>query len=164
MTAAMSLDVPAAAGPAIAAEVRRYGALDVETGGFLLGPEGTGSVCTVAFAGTSGVTRRCLQLQISEIALDQLFAYAGEQGCWVPAQFHSHAGEAFMSRTDREHGLRVPGFVSAVIPGFADPLTSLDAWTWWRFDRGEWHPAGSPSAGGCDLRQVIFDEDGVRER
>ncbi len=164
MTAAMPLDVPAAAGPAIAAEVRRYGALDVETGGFLLAPERTVAVCTVAFACTSGITRRRLQLQISEIALDQLFAYAGTQGCWVPAQFHSHAGEAFLSRTDREYGLRVPGFISAVIPGFADPPMSPDAWTWWRFDRGEWHTVGSPSAGGCDLRQVVFDEDGVRGR
>lgn len=164
MTAVRSLVVPAAAARAIADEVCRYGALDVETGGFLLGPEGTGSVSTVALAGTSGITRRRLQLQISEIALDQLFAYAGEQGCWVPAQFHSHAGEAFLSRTDREHGLRVPGFVSAVIPGFVDPPTSLDVWTWWRFDRGEWHPADSPSTEGCDLRQVIFDEDGVRDR
>lgn len=164
MTAAMPLDVPAAAGPAIAAEVRRYGALDVETGGFLLAPERTVAVCTVAFAGTSGITRRRLQLQISEIALDQLFAYAGTQGCWVPAQFHSHAGEAFLSRTDREYGLRVPGFISAVIPGFADPPMSPDAWTWWRLDRDEWHTVGSPSAGGCDLRQVVFDEDGVRGR
>jgi proteasome lid subunit RPN8/RPN11 len=164
MTAAVALDVPAAAGPAIAAEVRRYGELDVETGGFLLAPEGTGSVCTVAFVGTSGIIRRRLQLQISEIALDQLFAFAGEQGCWVPAQFHSHAGGAFLSRTDREYGLRVPGFISAVIPGFADPPMSLDAWTWWRFDRGEWHTVGSPSAGGCDLRQVVFDDDGVRGR
>jgi len=164
MTAVMPLAVPAAAGLAIADEVRRYGALDVETGGFLLAPEGTGSVCTVALAGTSGIIRRHLQLQISELALDQLFAYAGERGCWVPAQFHSHAGEALLSRTDREHGLRVPGFVSAVIPGFADPSTNLDIWTWWRFDQGDWHPADSPSTGGCDLRQVIFDEDGVRDR
>jgi hypothetical protein len=160
----MLLDVPAEAGPAIADEVRRYGALDVETGGFLLAPEGTATVCTVAFAGTSGITRRRLQLQISEIALDQLFAYVGKQACWVPAQFHSHAEEAILSRTDREHGLRVPGFISAVIPRFADPPASPDTWTWWRFDGTGWQPVGSPRAGHRDLRQVIFDEDGIRDR
>jgi len=164
MTAAIPLDIPAVAGPAIAAEVRRYGALDVETGGFLLAPEGTGSVCTVAFAGTSGITRRRLQLQISEIALDKLFAFASEQGCWVPSQFHSHAGEAFLSWTDREHGLRVPGFTSAVVPDFADPPASPDAWTWWLFSQGEWHPVDCPRAVDRDLRQVTFDEDGVRAR
>jgi proteasome lid subunit RPN8/RPN11 len=164
MTGAVALDVPAAAGPAIADEVRRYGALDVETGGFLLAPEGTGSVCTVAFAGTSGIIRRRLQLQISEIALDQLFAFAGEEGCWVPAQFHSHVGEAFLSKTDRERGLRVPGFISAVIPGFTDPPACPGTWTWWRFDGTGWHPVGSPRAGHRDLRQVSFDEDGVRDR
>jgi proteasome lid subunit RPN8/RPN11 len=163
MTAAL-LDVPAGVGLAIADEVRRYGALGVETGGFLLASEGTGAVRVVAFAGTAGIIRHRLQLQISEIALDRLFAFAEEQGCWVPAQFHSHAGEAFLSQADREYGLRVPGFISAVIPGFADPPARPDAWTWWRFDGTEWNPARSPEAGRRDMLQVVFDEDGVRDR
>ena len=128
MSAVISLEVPVAVGPAIAGEVRHYGALGVETGGFLLAREGTSSVCTVAFAGSTGIVRHRLQLQISEIALDKLFAFAGEEGCWVPAQFHSHAEEAFLSRTDREYGLRVPGFISAVVPDFAAarPAGNLD--------------------------------------
>ena len=147
MTTAMPLDVPAAAGPAIANEVRRYGALDVETGGFLLAPEGTGSVCTVAFAGTSGIIRRRLQLQISEIALDQLFGFAEEQGCWVPAQFHSHAGES-VPVADRPRARPAsPRVHLRRHPRFRRPARrSPDAWTWWRFGRAEWHPADSPSS------------------
>jgi len=164
MTAASVLEVPAAAGLAIAAEVRRYGELDVETGGFLLAPEGSGSVCTVAYAGAKGITRYRLQLQISEIALDKLFAFASTQGCWVPAQFHSHAGSAFLSRIDREYGLRVPGFTSAVVPAFADPPVNPDAWIWWQFDHGDWYPVDGPRTADRDLRQVTFDEDGVRAR
>ncbi len=164
MTTATMLDLPAPAGPAIAAEVGRYGALGVETGGFLLAPEGTGSVCTVAFAGARGITRHQLQLQISEIALDQLFGFAEQHGSWVPAQFHSHAGQAFLSQTDREYGLRVPGFISAVIPGFTEPPEHPDAWTWWRFDDPDWNETSRPQAGYGDVRQVIFDEDGVRDK
>ena len=43
MSAVISLEVPVAVGPAIAGEVRHYGELGVETGGFLLAREGTSS-------------------------------------------------------------------------------------------------------------------------
>jgi proteasome lid subunit RPN8/RPN11 len=158
------LDLPAGVGRAIAVEVGCYGALGVETGGFLLAPEGTGSVSAVAFAGTRGIIRHRLRLQISEIALDQLFGFAEQHSFWVPAQFHSHAGEAFLSQADREYGLRVPGFISAVIPGFAGPPERTDAWAWWRFDGTDWIAAARPRTGYGDMRQVIFDEDGVRDK
>jgi len=44
-------------------------------------------------AGSAGVMRYRLAFQISELALDHLFGFAGDRGCWVPAQFQSHAGE-----------------------------------------------------------------------
>jgi hypothetical protein len=161
---ASRLELPAGAGRVIASDVGRYGALGVETGGFLLALTGTGSVSTVAFAGTRGITRHRLRLQISEIALDQLFGFAEQHSSWVPAQFHSHAGKAFLSQTDREYGLRVPGFISAVIPEFTEPPEHPDAWTWWRFDGPDWNETSRPQAGSGDVRQVIFDEDGVRDK
>jgi len=157
------LTVPREISSAIADEVRRYGKMNVETGGFLLAPQGTEAVSTVAFASVKGIVRHRLRFQISEIALDRLFGFAESTGCWIPAQFHSHAGCAFLSRTDREHGLRVPGFISAVIPDFADPPAEVTAWTWWRFNQGDWAPASSPHTAKRDLRQVIFAEEGIHD-
>jgi hypothetical protein len=156
------LAVPAGAGPVIADEICRYGRRGTETGGFLLAPEGTGSVSIVAFAGAAGITRRRLLFQVSELALDRLFGFAAARRCWVPAQFHSHAAGAFLSVTDQEHGLRVSGFASAVVPEFADPPAAVAAWSWWRFDDGEWVGAPAPRTADGDLEAVIFDEDGVR--
>jgi proteasome lid subunit RPN8/RPN11 len=157
------LTVPDTAASAIASEVRRYGVVSVETGGFLLAPLGTEAVSIVAFAGAKGIKRDRLYLEISEIALDRLFGFAEDKQCWVPAQFHSHAGPAFLSRTDREHGLRVPGFISAVVPDFAEPSARMTAWAWFRFDQGGWHSVSSPPAAQRDLCQVTFDEEGVRD-
>ena len=115
MTAQPRLTLPDATGRVIAAEVRRFGRRGVETGGFLLAPEGQRAVTIVAFAGEMGIIRRRLFFQVSALALDQLFGFAGERACWVPGQFHSHATGAFLSFTDQEQGLRVQGFTSAVV-------------------------------------------------
>lgn len=158
-----TLTVPRETSHAIVGEVRRYGAKDVETGGFLLAPRGSEAITTVAFAGVKGIVRHRLYFEISEIALDRLFGFAEDAGCSIPAQFHSHAGLAFLSRTDREHGLRVPDFISAVIPDFTAPPEEMSAWTWWRFNHGDWHATNSPRTTNGDLHLIIFDEDGIRE-
>jgi len=163
MTGSACLIVPSRTGHVVAGEVLRYGRLGMETGGFLLAPHGTSSVSVVAFVGMSGVVRSRFRLQISDLALDQLFGFAEQQQCWIPAQFHSHADLAFLSQTDREHGLRVQGFVSAVIPDFAAPPRHVTDWSWWCFDTDDWLTTCSPSTGHGRLRQVIFDEDGVRD-
>jgi hypothetical protein len=134
----------------------------LETGGFLLAASGTGLASIVAMAGSAGITRHRLAFQVSELALDQLFGFAADRGCWVPAQFHSHAAAAFLSITDREHGLRVHGFTSAVVPDFAHPPAALAAWSWSRFADGCWIAAPCPLAADGGLEVVTFDEDGVR--
>lgn len=156
------LTVPGTAGPVIAEEVRRFGQRDVETGGFFLAPQGQGTVAVVAFAGQAGITRRRLLFQLSALALDQLFGFADRRFCWVPAQFHSHAAEAFLSFTDQQHGLRVKGFTSAVIPRFADPTAEVAAWGWWRFSSEDWIPCQPPQIEGHEVEVVVFDEEGVR--
>jgi hypothetical protein len=100
--------------------------------------------------------------QVSELAMDRLFEFAADRGYWVPAQFHSHLARAFLSVTDQEHGLRVNGFTSAVVPDFADPPASVAAWSWWRFGSGGWVAAPAPHTADGDVEVVIFDEDGVR--
>ncbi len=163
MTGSSRLTVSGRTGPVVAEEVRRYGRVGVETGGLVLAGYGTSSVSIAAFAGTTGITRSRLQLQISDLALDRLFGFAEQQRCWIPAQFHSHAERAFLSETDRDHGLRVQWFVSAVIPDFAAPPTRVTAWKWWRFGTEDWLAVSSPPIDHGDLRLVIFDEDGVRD-
>lgn len=156
------LALPATAGPVITQEVRGFGQRDVETGGFLLAPKGQGTVTVVAFAGQAGVTRQRQLFKVSALALDQLFAFAGQRACWVPAQFHSHAADAFLSFTDQQYGLRVSGFISAVVPRFADPPTDLAAWGWWRFSSENWTPFQPPPIQGHEVEAVIFDEEGIR--
>jgi hypothetical protein len=159
-----SLTVPAAAGLVIAEEVRWFGRRDVETGGFLLAPQGQGTVVVVAFAGQAGITRHRLLFQVSPLALDRLFGFADQRACWVPAQFHSHATEAFLSPTDQQNGLRVSGFTSVVIPRFADPPPDVAAWGWWQFSGPDWTRCWPPGVEGHEVEVVIFDEEGVRAR
>jgi hypothetical protein len=153
--------LPAMAGHAIAEEVRQFGQRGVETGGFLLAPRGQGAVSVMAFAGEVGIIRERLQFQVSALALDQLFGFADRRSCWIPAQFHSHAVGAFLSRTDQQLGLRVRGFISAVIPDFANPPSGVAAWGWWRFSSEDWIPSPPPQIEGDDLEVVTFDEEGV---
>jgi hypothetical protein len=156
------LALPATAGLVIAEEIRRFGQRDVETGGFLLAPQGQGTVTVVAFAGQVGITRQRLLFHVSALALDQLFSFADQRACWVPTQFHSHAAGAFLSFTDQQHGLRVSGFTSAVIPRFADPPAGVTAWGWWRFSSEVWTPCQPPRMEGREVEVVVFDEEGVR--
>jgi hypothetical protein len=158
-------DLPADAARAVIDDVTGYGTTGVETGGFFAVPRDEEAVSMVALAGTTGIVRERLYFQISERALDRLFSYADEASLWLPAQFHSHAEGAFLSRTDKEHGLSVDGFVSAVVPDFAGPPAEPSAWGWWEYHSRLWHQIASPQtlpAG--EVRIVLFDEDGVRER
>lgn len=144
-------------------DVRVYGELDLETGGFLMAHAGSDELTGVALAGTTGITRRPYLFQISERALAQLFTFAGDRGLWLPIQYHSHQGAAVMSPSDRRHGLRVEDFVSVIIPDFTAPPSDVNLWGWWRFRRGEWaiDPAATVRPGRLQTT-VIFDEDGVR--
>jgi hypothetical protein len=155
--------LPNAAVAAVVHDVAHYGAGNVETGGFLLARRGNDTISIVALAGDVGVTRRRDLFQVSELALDRLFAHADESDLWIPAQFHSHGGAAFMSACDVDHGLSVQGFVTTIVPYFASPPEDAARWGWWRFD-GVWTPLAPPSTSDARVRVIAFAEDGVHGR
>ena len=144
----------------VADDVARFGGAALETGGFLLGPRDGNAIDTVAVAGTAGIVRRRDLFQVSDLALDRLFTYADEQGLWIPAQFHSHGLEAFMSECDIAHGLSVEGFVTTIVPHFADPPRYTARWGWWRYD-GRWTPIMPPTVVRGTVTMIRFDEEGI---
>jgi hypothetical protein len=157
--------VTKAAVAAIVAEVARYGAAGVETGGFLLVPRSNPTITTVvATAGTTGIVRRPNQFIISGAAVDVLSGWADNHDLRIAAQFHSHGNAAFLSPIDRRGGIRIDGFVSTVIPTFHTPPAAMTAWAWFTFAKGNWQPrpALATVAGGIDT--VTFDEDRTDDR
>ncbi|HEV7679301.1 MAG TPA: hypothetical protein VGQ42_12095 [Candidatus Dormibacteraeota bacterium] len=163
MTDAERLVLPDSLSAPVAAEVKRYGTRDVETGGFLLAPEARPMcVSTVALAGHNGVTRGRGIFRISGKAIDRLFGWAEVAQLRIPAQFHSHGSEAFLSCVDRRDGFNVTEFISAVIPQYGDPPMDPHTWGWWQYDGDEWLELDPPEVIAGSVRVVVFDEDGVR--
>ncbi|GLZ32030.1 hypothetical protein Lesp02_42180 [Lentzea sp. NBRC 105346] len=119
--------------------VRRHGLAWEETGALLLTTPEKWDVVAVALAGDDGIQRGKGLFVITLPAFDALFTYAEEQDLQVRAMVHSHPYEAFLSPVDRQHGLRVRGFISAVIPTYGDPPVDPSDWGWWRFE-DDWHP------------------------
>jgi hypothetical protein len=158
-----SLVLPSGAVRAVVSDVARFGREGVETGGFFLAATGSERVHGVAYAGTRGIVRRRDLLRVSDLALDSLFAHTEANDLWIPAQYHSHRFQAFMSKCDLEHGLSVEGFVTTIVPFFADPPANASAWGWWRFDEW-WLPLPPPPIVRGDVVSVSFDEEGVRVR
>ena len=157
--------VPTDAVHVVVDDTLAYGKQELETGGFLMAPVGSDSIDGVALAGDSGILRRSGLFQISERALDRLFAYSDERELWLPIQFHSHQFEAGMSRTDALHGLRVEGFISTIVPRFTEPPADVSQWGWWQFRNGAWQSRPPAAVQHSPLtRVVVFDEDGIRER
>jgi hypothetical protein len=161
MSCQSNTTVPSSAVRRITEEICAYGQRCLETGGFLMAPRGGETITVVALAGARGVVRRRHLFQISERALDRLFIFADDHDLYIPAQFHSHELDAFLSWTDAEHGLRVDGFTSAVIPTYADPPADMRRWGWWSFTAGDWAPGLVPTDGAGLASVVRFDEDGV---
>lgn len=155
------LTVASAAIETVVADVRRFGAGNVETGGFLLAPVETETITAVALAGEIGIVRRRDLFQVSDLALDRLFANADDSDFWIPAQFHSHGLVAELSRCDIEHGLAVEHFVSTIVPWYADPPLDAAAWGWWQYD-SRWTRIDAPAIVPGASVTVVFDENGVR--
>ncbi|MFG1955580.1 hypothetical protein [Micromonospora sp. NPDC048830] len=157
-----NLIVPMPAVTRLCADIRRYGRAGVETGGLLLTKPGDSTVSLVAVAGTTGIVRKHGLFCITRPAFDAIFTWAEDNELQVRAMVHSHAKEAFLSQTDREGGLRVKGFHSAVVPMFGNPPEDLGRWRWWTFT-SDWTPTEAPR---CDpaacTDSVVFDGDGVR--
>jgi hypothetical protein len=118
-------------------------------------------VSAVAFAGDIGIVRYRDVFQISERALDRIFTFADDHDLWIPAQFHSHKADAFLSFTDERHGLCVEEFTSIVIPTYAAPPDDIARWGWWRFTAGRWRDAEPGHVTGGTVQLVRFDEAGV---
>jgi hypothetical protein len=160
----IELLLPHGAMVAIRDHVKEHGVTTgVETGGFLLCSREDGSmVSVVALTGESGIVRHRSLFQVSAGAFDELAEWAEANGTFIAAQFHSHAGPAFLSPVDKAGGYRIEGFVSTVVPSFSDPSSSSDAWGWWRFESGDWMAVDGPTVvpGGCTV--IRFDVDGVQ--
>lgn len=163
MTLPCALLLPRAAVEAVTRDVRVYGLCELETGGFLLLPGDADVVSMVALAGDQGIVRRRDRFQISERALDRLFTFADDRDLWVPIQFHSHGAGAFLSSIDADHGLRVEGFSSVVVPAYRDPPTDIHRWGWWRFTAGRWARANGARVTDGAVELVRFDEVGVHD-
>jgi proteasome lid subunit RPN8/RPN11 len=159
----LNLVIPPTAATRLCTDIRRYGQSGVETGGFLLTKHGNPTVSVVAVAGTTGIVREYGLFIVTRPAFDTIFTWAEDNELQVRAMVHSHPEEAFMSRTDREGGLRVKDFRSAVVPTFNNPPEDPALWRWWTFT-SDWAPTCAPR---CDSTvtstdSVVFDGDGVR--
>ena len=142
--------------------VHRYGRMDVESGGFLLGPYESRNVTVLALADGVGVERGRGYFRVSGKAIDRLFDFAEVEGLRVWAQVHAHPRGSFLSETDERDGFRVEGFVSGVIPNFAAPAREPQRWGWWTFTEGIWQAATAPFPATAPGRVVMFDETEVR--
>jgi hypothetical protein len=142
--------------------VRGYGLQDVESGGFLLGPYDPASATVLALAEGVGIARSRGLFCVSGRAIDQLFAFADSEHLRVYAQVHAHPRGSFLSETDERDGFRVDGFISGVIPNYAEPPHDPGSWRWWTFRDGLWQTIVAPSVDAQNGRVVTFDETGVR--
>lgn len=146
----------------MADEVFRWGALGAETGAFLLRPrKGLSLPGVVALAGLSGVERRVDQFAMSGACMDRLSEWAEENEYRIAAQVHSHLDEAFLSPIDRVGGLRMEGFISGVVPNFAEPDPFSGSWGWWTFRDGDWRTRESRDVIDEEVTVLVFDEGGV---
>lgn len=155
--------LPADMGPAIARVVRASGARRVETGGFVLADVGSTSGSVLALAGDTGFDRSLGIFHLSGEALAALFEWADEHELTVLAQWHSHPRQAFLSKTDLEHGFDVPGFRTAVVPWFQNPPSHPTDWGWWAYDGSRWVPFRGPSSAAPGFTVVTFEEGMVHE-
>jgi hypothetical protein len=143
-------------------DIETYGAQELETGAFLLAPAAEPDrLAVLALAHTQGIIRRPDHFSVAGEALERLFDWAGDHQLRVRAQVHSHGGPAVLSRTDRAHGLNVPGFTTAIVPFFADPPRTPAAWGWWRHENGDWRTVPPAAVKVYPASIVRFDAGGV---
>lgn len=146
-------------------EVQRYGARSVETGAFLLSQtEAPDELELIALPGQSGICRRANLFEVSGEAIGRLFEWAGESARSIRAQVHSHKRTAFLSRTDLEFGFNVEGFVTCVIPHYADPPGAPGEWGWWEYRGGSWRSRKAPAVVAGTTEVIEFDAEKLNER
>jgi hypothetical protein len=156
------LSFPAGALSHLTADVAAYGAQELETGAFLLAPaEQPDQLDVLAVVGTRGIIRRRDHFSVAAEAIERLFDWAEDHWLRVRAQIHSHAGPAVLSRTDRTHGLNVPGFTTTIVPCFTAPPRTPAAWGWWRYEDGDWRTIPPAAVNAHPVSIVRFDTGGV---
>jgi hypothetical protein len=93
--------------------------------------------------------------------IDRLFSYAEDHKLVVRSLVHSHEHDAFMSKTDREGTIRVPGFVAAIIPTFHQPPADPGSWGWWAWAGGAWAESAAAETIDGAVTVVVADAHGV---
>jgi hypothetical protein len=146
---------------AIATVARTAGAQLVETGGFILGAPDQPLGTVLALTGEKGIARRKDLFHVSGLALTALFDFADEHELTVLAQWHTHRRSAFLSKTDIEHGLNVPGFHTSVVPFYEHASPRPSEWGWWTY-AGGWVATSAPTVAPHAFRTVTFEEGRVR--
>lgn len=157
------LHLPSAAVSTMVGDIRAYGRKGLETGSLLLTRPGGPDVTVLAMAGDRGVTRKHGLFVLSSAALAPLFTFAEDTELQLRAQVHSHAGRAFLSRTDKSGNIRVPGFIAAVVPNFVSPSEDVGVWGWWTYASTGWAVLAPPAVSPVTVKTVIFDADGVHD-
>lgn len=138
-------------------EVTAHGDRTEETGAFLLAREGQPDlVDTIAIPGYTGVDRKRDLFAIDASSMLELFETASEDKLVIRAQVHSHRRGAFLSRTDLAHGFSVDGFITCVVPWYADPSPTPTDWGWWQFTQEQWHEIEAPATSNGICRVVRF--------
>lgn len=160
----LQLRIPANAVESLVREVRRRGRASEETGALLLTEPDGCDVVALALAGGDGIQRDIGLFVITMPAFDSLFTFAENEGLQVRAMVHSHPREAFLSLVDRQHGLRVRGFISAVIPTYRNPPADPGEWGWWSY-QGDWHAVEPATVAehGPVAKVFTFDSGGIHD-
>jgi hypothetical protein len=144
------------------ADVRLHGARRVEAGAFLLAREiAPERLELVALAGERGIRRARDLFKVPGRAIERLFTWASDRDLMIRAQVHSHRRTAFLSPTDLRGGFSVDGFVTCVIPYYAEPPAEPEGWGWWEYGAGRWRTRTAPTPVAGEAEVVYFDTGGV---
>lgn len=158
-----ALTLPADMPAAIAAVAREAGQSTTETGGFILADAGSTHGTVLASAGERGIERHRDLFHVSGLAISTLFEWVEEAEMTVLAQWHSHRGEAYLSKTDLEHGFNVPGFHTTVVPFYANASADPADWGWWTCDGRAWIEIPAPGLAAAGFSVITFEEGRVDE-
>lgn len=156
--------IPSALSERIADVARDSGTQLVEAGGFVLGPMGTERGTVLALTGEEGIDRSWGLFRVSGLAVATVFEWAADHELRILSQWHSHRFEAFLSKTDLDHGFNVPGFRSAIVPYYEQPSSDPRDWGWWMYQHGSWVETAAPELDGGDFSVITFEEGRVHER
>lgn len=147
---------------AVQQNVLGWGEVDRETGAFLLTRRDGDTVDMIAWPLLIGVVRERGQFAVSGSALSKLFEWCGERQLQITALLHSHKHEAFLSPVDLKYGFAVEGFLSTIVPDYANPSANPAGWGWWRFNHDAWIETTPLSiAADRGFQGVCFDERGM---